>query len=46
MYLKMGKGQDSKIRKAIVQKYTASVQHIGRTFRNKGEREGRRVSCK
>ena len=36
--LKYGKEQSSKIRKGIVQKYTASVQQIGRTLRDKGEK--------
>ena len=36
MYLKK-KGQGGKIRKGIVQKYTASIQQIGRTLRDKGE---------
>ena len=39
MYFKKnGKGQGSKIRKGIVQKYTASVQQIGRTLREQGAR--------
>ena len=37
MYLKKGKGQGSEIRKGIVQKYTASLQQIGRTLRDKGD---------
>ena len=44
MYL--GKGQGSKIRKGIVQKYTASVQQIGRTLRDKGEKEWREVGAR
>ena len=40
------KGQGIKIRKEIVQKYTASVQQTGRTIRDKGEKEWREVGAR
>ena len=42
----MGSDREVKIRKGIVQKYTASVQQIGRTLRDKGEKEWREVGAR
>ena len=40
MYFKKWKGQGPiKQRREILRKYTASVQQIGRKFRDKGEKE-------
>ena len=41
-----GKGQSSKIRKGIVQEYTARVQQIGRTLKGQGEKEEREEGAK
>ena len=44
MYFKKWDGQGSLKQREIVQNYTASVQLIGRTFRDKGEK-ARKGKC-
>ena len=51
MYIKIWRGQQGlkgpmEQGKGIVQKYTASVQQIGRTLRDKGEKEWKEVGAR
>ena len=46
MYLKDASGRANKTKKGIVQMYTANVQQIGRTFKDKWEKECKEVGTR
>ena len=46
MYIKWGTGRAIKERKGIEQKYTANGQQTGRTLRDKGDIEGKKVGAR